>query len=157
MDVYLEGQGVSVQFRATDREGKAWQGEVMGSSAKHGKIGGGVMNNIMEAVYGPDNGVWRDYASASDVSLAAKGPGLDQKILTLANNNSQYLLGDGEVVDIEFISAMRPQWKFAKYLGLLVVDQLMKGSKEQRDEITTRIYLYATSASDDSAPYIKIS
>ena len=77
--------------------------------------------------------------------------------MTLANNNSQYILGDGEVVDIEFISAMRPQWKFAKYLGLLVVDQLMKGSKDQRDEITTRIYLYATSASDDSAPYIKIS
>jgi|TARA_Y100000015_G_scaffold15341_1_gene14721 hypothetical protein len=157
MDVYLEGQGVSVQYRATDREGKTWQGEVMGSAAKHGKVGGGVMNNIMEAVYGPDNGVWRDYASASDVALAAKGPGLDQKILTLANNNSQYVLGDGEVVDIEFISAMRPQWKFAKYLGLLVVDQLMKGSKDQRDEITTRIYLYATSASDDSAPYIKIS
>ena len=77
--------------------------------------------------------------------------------MTLANNNSQYVLGDGEVVDIEFISKMRPQWKFAKYLGLLVVDQLMKGSKDQRDEITTRIYLYATSASDDSAPYIKIS
>ena len=55
------------------------------------------------------------------------------------------------------IAAMRPQWKFSKYLGLLVVDQLMSGSAKERDEITTRIYLYATSASDNSAPYIKIS
>ena len=157
MDVYLEGQGVSVQYRATDREGKTWQGEVMGTAAKHGKIGGGVMNHIMEGVYGKGNGVWREFPSAASVSTASKGNTLDRKIYTLANNNKTHVMGDGEEVSLKQISNMRPQWKFAKYLGLLVVDQLMSGSKDQRDEITTRIYLYATSASDDSAPYIKIS
>jgi len=157
MDIYVEGQGVSVQFRATDSEGKTWQGEVMGSSAKHGKVGGGVMNYIMEGVYGKGKGVWREYPSASAVSLAAKGNALDRKIYTLANSNKTHVMGDGESTTLKAISAMRPQWKFSKYIGLIVVDQMMSGTKAQRDEITTRIYLYATSASDNSAPYIKIS
>jgi hypothetical protein len=157
MDVYLEGTGVSVQFRATDSEGKTWQGEVMGTSAKHGRVGGGVMNYIMEAVYGEGNGVWKDYPSAAAVSSASRGNALDQKIFDLARDNKSNVMKTGEQVSLEDISRMRPQWKFAKYLGLLVVDQLRRGTKVQRDEITTRIYLYATAASDDSAPYLKIS
>ena len=157
MDVYVKGQGVSVQFRATDKEGKTWQGEVMGSSAKHGKVGGGVMNYIMEAVYGSGKGVWSQYPSAAEVSVAARGNALDKKIFDLAKKNAQYVCAPGEEIDLEEISNMRTQWKFAKYIGLLVVDRMMSGSKEERDEITTRIYLYATSASDNSAPYIKIS
>jgi len=157
MDVYVEGQGVSVQFRATDKEGKTWQGEVMGSSAKHGRVGGGVMNYIMEAVYGSGKGVWSEYPSAAEVSVAARGNALDRKILNLAKKNRQYVCAPGEKFDLDSISSMRTQWKFAKYIGLLVVDRMMSGSAEERDDITTRIYLYATSASDNSAPYIKIS
>ena len=129
----------------------------MGTSAKHGKIGGGVMNYIMESVYGEGNGVWKDYPSAAATSVASKGNALDQKIFDLARDNQSNVMATGEQVSLEDIQRMRPQWKFAKYLGLVVVDQLMNGTKAQRDEITTRIYLYATSASDDSAPYIKIS
>ena len=157
MDVYLEGTGVSVQFRATDVEGKTWQGEVMGSAAKHGKVGGGVMNYIMESVYGPGNGVWTDYPSAAAVSVASNGSALNRKIFTLANKNQSSVMGNNETITLKQISDMRPQWKFSKYIGLEVVDRLMSGSKDERDEITTRIYLYATSASDNSAPYIKIS
>ena len=157
MDVYVRGQGVSVQFRATDAEGKTWQGEVMGSAAKHGKVGGGVMNYIMESVYGAGNGVWKQYPNAAAVSVASKGSALDRKIFTLANKNKSSVMGDNETVTLKQISDMRPQWKFAKYIGLEVVDRMMSGSAAERDEITTRIYLYATSASDNSAPYIKIS
>jgi len=157
MDIYVAGRGVSVQFRATDAEGKTWQGEVMGTAAKHGKIGGGVMNYIMESVYGKGNGVWREYPSAAAVSLASKGSALDRKIFTLAGRNKTAVMGPNETVNLSEISGMRPQWKFAKYIGLEVVDRMMNGSAAERDEITTRMYLYATSASDNSAPYIKIS
>jgi hypothetical protein len=157
MDVYVKGQGVSVQFRATDAEGKTWQGEVMGTAAKHGKVGGGVMNYIMESVYGKGNGVWKNYPNAAAVSVASRGNGLDKRIFTLANKNKSSVMGNDESTNLEEISRMRPQWKFSKYIGLEVVDRMMSGSKDERDEITTRIYLYATSASDNSAPYIKIS
>jgi len=33
----------------------------------------------------------------------------------------------------------------------------MGGSVKKRNEFTTKLYLYATSASDDSAPFIKVS
>ena len=157
MDVYVKGQGVSVQFRATDAEGKTWQGEVMGTAAKHGKVGGGVMNYIMESVYGKGEGVWKNYPSAAAVSVASRGNGLDKRIFTLSNKNKSSVMGNDESTNLEAISRMRPQWKFAKYIGLEVVDRMMSGSATERDEITTRIYLYATSASDNSAPYIKIS
>ena len=157
MDVYVKGQGVSVQFRATDAEGKTWQGEVMGTAAKHGKVGGGVMNYIMESVYGKGEGVWKNYPSAAAVSVASNGSALDRKIFTLAGRNKTAVVGPNETVNLSEISTMRPQWKFAKYIGLEVVDRMMSGSAAERDEITTKIYLYATSASDNSAPYIKIS
>lgn len=157
MDIYLFGQGYRIQFRATDKEGKTWQGEMIGKAAKHGKIGGGVMNYILETVYGKGNGIWREYASAAAVSTAARTGALDDRIRELAQKNSQYVMDQGESVDLELISGMRPQWKFSKYIGLTLVDILMSGSKKDRDEITTRIYLYATSASDSSAPYIKVS
>ena len=101
--------------------------------------------------------VWSEYPNAAAVSVAARGSSLDQKIFKLAKKNAQYVCASGEEVDLDAISNMRTQWKFAKYIGLLVVDRLMSGSKDERDEMTTRIYLYATSASDNSAPYIKIS
>lgn len=157
MDVYVEGQGFRVQFRATDAEGKTWQGEVTGTAAKHGKIGGGVMNYIMESVYGSGKGLFQDYSDTAAVASAAQMGNLDTKILNLAKSNSKYIVKTGEVVDIDLIKEMRPQWKFAKYLGLMVTDVLMNGSKDERDELSTRIYLYATSASDNSAPYIKVS
>jgi hypothetical protein len=157
MDIYVEGQGFRVQFRATDAEGKTWQGEVTGTAAKHGKIGGGVMNYIMESVYGSGKGLFQDYSDTAAVASAAQMGNLDTKILNLAKSNSKYIIKTGEVVDIDLIKEMRPQWKFAKYLGLVVTDVLMNGSKTERDELSTRIYLYATSASDNSAPYIKVS
>ena len=115
------------------------------------------MNYIMESVYGDGNGVFSEYDNAKDVSTAARLGSLDSKIFALANKRSGFVCAAGEVPNLQEISAMRDQWKFAKYLGLVVVDQMMSGTKAQRDEITTRMYLYATSASDNSAPYIKIS
>jgi hypothetical protein len=115
------------------------------------------MNYIMESVYGSGNGVFSEYDNAKDVATAARLGSLDSKIFALANKRSGFVCAAGEVPNLREISAMRNQWKFAKYLGLVVVDQLMSGTKAQRDEITTRMYLYATSASDNSAPYIKIS
>lgn len=157
MDIYFKGEGYSIQFRATDAEGKTWQGEMIGRTAKHGKIGGGVMNYNLEAVYGEGIGLFQEYDNVSQVSSAARTGALDKKIFDLATRNSEYVLGTGEVVDLNLIKGMRTQWKFSKYMGLMLCDVLMSGNKKQRDELATKIYLYATSASDDSAPFIKIS
>lgn len=157
MDVYFKGEGYRIQFRATDAEGKTWQGEMIGRTAKHGKIGGGVMNYNLEAVYGEGLGLFQEYENVSQVSSASRIGGFDKKIFDLATRNAAYILGEGEVIDMKLIKGMRTQWKFSKYMGLMLCDVLMSGNKKQRDELATKIYLYATSASDDSAPFIKVS
>ena len=48
------------------------------------------------------------------------------------------------------------KWRFAKYLSLMVVDFVDDLTPTQRDDLMSAVYLYATSQSDDSAPFIKI-
>ena len=53
----------------------------------------------------------------------------------------------------------RSQWKFSKYFGMTVLD-IMFGNgntSKQRDELSTRLYKYASSQSDLSGPFIKVS
>ena len=56
LDVWMYTQGkmnIEVQFRDTSGgKGLQWQGEAIGSLAKHGKIGGGVYSGILEEVTG---------------------------------------------------------------------------------------------------------
>ena len=48
------------------------------------------------------------------------------------------------------------KWRFAKYLGLMVIDYVDHLTIEKRNDLMSAVYLYATSQSDDSAPFIKI-
>ena len=52
---------------------------------------------------------------------------------------------------------MPKKWKFAKYMGLVLADIMRTASKDEQNDIATKLYLYATSESDESAPYIKVS
>ena len=49
------------------------------------------------------------------------------------------------------------QWKFSKFLGLEVVDIIMQGNSQQRNEVSSRLYQYAASRTDKSAPFLKVS
>lgn len=159
IDIYLTGEGYKTQFRDTAGDGSTWQGEITGVTAKHGKVGGGVVNYLLESIYGTGNGIFDDYSDVKGIAAASKSGGLDQKLLTLATKRSAHVINErgGEVVDILLIKSMSTQWKFSKYIGLKLCDVLMSGTLEERNEFTTKLYLYATSSSDDSAPFIKVS
>jgi hypothetical protein len=157
IDIYLTGEGYKTQFRDTAGDGSTWQGEIVGVTAKHGKVGGGVVNYLLESIYGTGNGIFDDYSDVKSIAAASKTGGLDQKLFQLATKRSSNVLKQGEVVDINLIKSMKSQWKFSKYIGLKLCDVLMSGTTKERNEFTTKLYLYATSASDDSAPFIKVS
>lgn len=159
IDIYLTGEGYKTQFRDTAGDGSTWQGEITGVTAKHGKVGGGVVNYLLESIYGTGNGIFDDYSDVKSIAAASKSGGLDQKLLTLATKRSAHVINEkgGEVVDILLIKSMPTQWKFSKYIGLKLCDVLMSGTLKERNEFTTKLYLYATSSSDDSAPFIKVS
>ena len=53
----------------------------------------------------------------------------------------------------------KSQWKFSKYFGMTVLDIMFGNGNtaKQRDELSTRLYKYASSQSDLSGPFIKVS
>ena len=158
MDVYFTASpgNIEVQFRATDTAGKTWQGEVMGESAKHGKIGGGVLDNVLKKVLGDNNGLFKKTGYTKTSAIASAADNLDDEILKLAVANKD-MFADDEDIKLTDITGMPKKWKFAKYMGLVLADIMRTASKKEQDDIATKLYLYATSESDESAPYIKIS
>jgi hypothetical protein len=85
-----------------------------------------------------------------------------------AKDNGWTSKGDGYEVPLEWFNTDKirgrgvknvhdsGKWRFAKYLSLMVIDYVDNLSIEKRNDLMSAVYLYATSQSDDSAPFIKI-
>ena len=173
------GGNISVQFRDTSGgTGLQWQGEAVGSKAKHGKIGGGVYSGILEEVTGTP--LYRDI---NPYKISARRGFLKDDLLTLAIKYTDKVVGaesgqtgvkQARIEEITKLSgrekedrlreliderhtATKGQWTFSKYLGLLMVDRLMSLGDKERDEFSNLVGLYATSQHRDSAPFIKTS
>ena len=187
MDVYIEGDGFKLQMRDTAGKGKTWQGEITGGAsfgkrAKGGKVGGGIFDRILQEVYGIGNGVFKEYSITNAVRAAEQNPSpLDQKIYNLlqkdhiksrivrdvgGNSYKRDATKVAEEVTMDEIrtsggrSGMnKSQWKFSKYFGMTVLDIMFGNGNtaKQRDELSTRLYKYASSQSDLSGPFIKVS
>ena len=184
IDTYFDGQGFKMQMRDSSGKGNTWQGEITGGSsfgdgAKGGRVGGGVLDKILEAVYGEGNGCFRNH-DVDSAKRAAHGNTLDKMIFDLADRNQGVLLmGDrgnlykhrnpsktrlSEVLTMERVQsadnkdrAKKHQWKFSKFLGLEVIDIVMNGNSAERNEVSSRLYQYAASRTDKSAPFLKVS
>ena len=162
--MYTSGVNLSIQFRDTSgNAGLTWQGEVIGSAAKHGKIGGGVINLLCEQVYGSPL-----YGNLDNIKSQARSGALNVPILRLAETHSSNIDGsmntegrtniseiNAEIIQEQYDrSDPKGQWSFSKYMGLLLIDKLMSGSAH---EFAQLVYLYATSQSRESAPFFKVS
>ena len=159
MDVYLFG-GFEIQFRATDTAGKTWQGEILGTEAKHGKLGGGVMDAILQKVYGKSKGLFKTagYNKTKDIAAASKVASSKLKMAEeISRIAKEHKIGpDYDTVSVAQINDQTPKWVFSKYMGMTLVD-IVYSDTNKRDDLMTAVYLYASSQSDNSAPYMKIS
>ncbi len=109
MDVYFTASpgDIEVQFRATDTAGKTWQGEVMGESAKHGKIGGGVLDNVLKKVLGDNKGLFAKTGYSKTSAIASAANTLDKKIFKLATDNKDMFEDDVGVKDEKILRLKR--------------------------------------------------
>ena len=159
MDVYLFG-GFEIQFRATDTAGKTWQGEILGTEAKHGKLGGGVMDAILQKVYGKSKGLFKTtgYNKTKDIAAASKVASSKLKMAEeISRIAKEHEIGpDYDTVTVDQIKKQTPKWVFSKYMGMTLVD-IVYSDTNKRDDLMTAVYLYASSQTDNSAPYMKIS
>ena len=193
MDVYIYGQGYELQMRDTAGAGKTWQGEItggekFGSSAKGGKVGGGIFNRILKEAFGKE--IFHEYTIDQAVT-AAESSGvspLDDKIYKLikktkiakhvvAGKNKDFKKFSRKSTSVSNVleyssdtelkeriassdnrsGISKSQWKFSKYFGLTVLDIFLSGTDNERNDASTRLYRYASSQSELSGPFIKIS
>ena len=179
LDMWMYITGISVQFRDTSGGGGLqWQGEAVGSKAKHGKIGGGVYSGILEEVTGEPL-----YTNIDLIKTDARSGKLKDDVLQLSLNYTNKVVGaeSGQkgvrlqrIEDVTKLSGRAKddklreminqrhnetsgQWTFSKYLGLLMVDRLMNMTDTDRHKFSNLVGLYATSQHRDSAPFLKAS
>ena len=179
LDMWMYITGISVQFRDTSGgSGLQWQGEAVGSKAKHGKIGGGVYSGILEEVTGEPL-----YTNIDLIKTDARSGKLKDDVLQLSLNYTNKVVGaeSGQkgvrlqrIEDVTKLSGRakkekleeminqrhnetKGQWTFSKYLGLLMVDRLMNMTNTERHKFSNLVGLYATSQHRDSAPFLKAS
>ena len=77
--------------------------------------------------------------------------------LAKANTSAYGTVGGAGEINLKNVNDMSAKWKFSKFMCLVFADIVRQMDKDERDELATAIYAYATSTSDLSGPYIKIS
>ena len=162
IDCYLWGSdNMEIQFRATDTQGKTWQGEVLeGTDAKHGKIGGGVFDRFMKEIFTQSffNHIgFKDVAAVATQSKRADGIELAREIQKMVNKGgTMQHCSDLAEVPIDDILSMKPKWIFSKFLGLKMGEKIMQESSNS-ETFMTQIFRYATSQSELSGPFYKVT
>ena len=161
LDMWMYITGISVQFRDTSGgSGLQWQGEDVGSKAKHRKIGGGVYSGILEEVTGEPlytnidliktdarNGKLKDDVLQLSIDYTNKVVGAEsgQKGVRLERiEDVTKLSGRAKEEKLEEMINQRHnetngQWTFSKYLGLLMVDRLMNMSDTDRHKFSNLV------------------
>ena len=146
--------GTKIQFRGFSGDNlSGWQGEVKGSKANQGKIGGGPINLLLKI----------HNESLVDIKVATKlkkknerGDVITElmeglKSLPKFSEDKLYSM-QNDMKENEFLA-----WVYSKSQGvqLAKIINSMK-SKVKRDQLCEDFYLYANSRSTISAPYYKL-
>lgn len=140
-----------IQFRTFP----SFQGEIKGKTASHGKIGYGVVANILRTKFGmksPEISDVKSKISKKDVTFLKD---FYQKYTKLAKTD---LLDDNTFV--KKVYEMGSDYMLSKYLGCSILDSILS-HKNIRNRPAASIFIsdiisYASSETDLSAPYVKI-
>ena len=167
IDCYLYIGDGRVQFRATSGSATkpSWQGEISGSTAAGGKVGGGNVNIYLKNNYG--EGIFRDSESelVSKVSTSAFWTDFYKMYKKLFKNSTftRYNKSDmGEMVsETEFkklaVARAKETESFiiSKYMCMKMIDVLMSNTSKL-NAFATDIFLYGASNTNQSSYFLKI-
>lgn len=154
-DVYIYGKGedeIDMQLRSfADLSG--WQGELIGSVAKYGKI-----------AYGPLNMILRDLGlreMTNQQSVVSKARAKDMKLIEELYDTFSKYAAAGMTKEAFVVTAKSPETSsdkiYSKFLGVELIDILLSTSEKNRDAFIQSALGYALSNTSNSAPFIKIS
>lgn len=146
--LYNEGK---ICFR-TFIYGTGWAGEILGKTASHGKIGVKPLNRILRNNNLPPlrytkvvKELWENPTSE-----------IENIKLTLSFLISDYIGGWGGNFDI-FIQDKSIDWKISKTMGLILLHIIETQPQNIKNKLITDIINYASSESEESSTFLKIS
>lgn len=148
--------GTKIQFRGFSGDNlSGWQGEVKGSKANQGKIGGGPINLLLKL---------HDH-SLVDIKVASKLKNKNERGVVIENlkkglkdllgnkfNENKFLEMQTKMKENQFLA-----WVYSKSQGVQLA-KIIKDvkNKVKRDQLCEDFYLYANSRSAIAAPYYKL-
>lgn len=146
-DIYLMYHDGEVQFR-TFAVGSSWQGEIKGKYANHGKISYGPVNSIVKRLSGKS----LDDPNALKTMFSKNRDGLNKKFYEYYKDIETRPLSYDKFVGE--ISRKEWDWHLSKYLGAQLISLV---GKKDAEKVIGAAISYASSNSEMSAPFIKIS
>lgn len=160
-DVYLRIAGQDVQFRAFNTN-KSWQGNIIGTGALGGKIGGGnidyyLKQSGLKGVSAAEGGAYREVV---DSMLKQKDYTLLYKLYRKYVNKQRVANPAIEYKNEQDFDEARldeaPNFTWQKLMSMRMIDSLMSGSGKQRDEFALNLIRYAASNTELSTYFIKV-
>ncbi len=151
MDVYLNFTKGRIQFRSFggDVSLSGWQGEMKGASANQGKISLGPLNYILKR-----HGVTELPSSNESARLAVNGGKTHWDTMNKLFKKLGVIKTNEDLTT--YIASQTPKWRYSKYLSLKLAETMKGLNKQKADAVMEDIYLYASSSTTYSAPYIKL-
>ena len=154
MDGYLKvrvgGGEAKIQFRSFggDNSLSGWQGEVKGAAANQGKISFGPINMILR-----NHGVMQIQSNAAND--AKKNDDKTAKRIAKGMIDLGALSGKADS-HVMMIKSKSEKWRYSKLqvVQILSIIEGLRGKK--RDQVMEDLFLYASSQSQYSAPYMKM-
>ena len=172
MDVYFYyGTGANDRFQARNFGGSStspkpsWQMELKGQFANQGRIGGGVVFNVMKRMkpsivpnFWPSQAsnlkIWNEAGKVGKPKDATGEKFLKDIVKLLKDNNASGLNGMSDEDIKATIMTQDQSYRYSKMIGLRLVE-FIKGHA-RKDEIINEWLAYASSESDDSGVYYKM-
>ena len=161
-DIYVIVSGKEVQFRTFSRD-TSWQGEVKGTSAAGGKIGGGNVNFYTKKIFSKDiyNGKTGRNAENQFLTEATSNQNkLDEALYAgyiKHNKNSSPKVP--EIPKNEFMEIVKTKdssFKNSKIICINFLDAAYTGTASSRNQFATDLFRYASSDTDQSSYFVKL-
>ena len=161
-DVYVRISGKEVQFRTFGGD-TSWQGEIKGTAAAGGKIGGGNVNFYVDKIFGKNIYNGKTGKTAESQFLAeVKLPtfNLAEKMYDSYKTHNQKSTPSKELIGrdefITRVNSMDSNFTNSKILCLNFLDAVLSGNETQRNEFATELFRYASSDTDQSSYFVKL-
>jgi hypothetical protein len=144
-DAYIIYNNGKIQFRSFNTL-SGFQGEILGTTAKHGKISLGIINKLLEKINLPQT------RNPNEIRELAQNPTnkfkMEFKILFDKHTQGNFK---------NFYNESNPDGKYSKFLALNLIDIVASAPSKKRDKFISLLVNYAKSQSDISSVFIKLS